>query len=110
MSAAPESPDGTAGPIGVEVAYATPREQLIIAVQLPAGSCAADAIELSAIRARFPEIPAEPEVGIFSRRIALTQTLQAGDRVEIYRPLIADPKEVRRRKALSDREARQKSS
>lgn len=89
--------------IDVEVAYATPRDQVIVSLQVPDGTTAAGAIERSGIRIRFPEIEAEPPVGIFSRRVALDQPLRAGDRVEIYRPLIADPKEVRRRKARQER-------
>lgn len=85
--------------IDVEVAYATPDTQLIVAVRVPAGTTAAKAVERSGIRIRFPEIGAEPPLGIFSRKVPPDQALVDGDRVEIYRPLLADPKEVRRKQA-----------
>jgi len=90
----------------VEVAYATPKRQLIINVMLPAGATVEQAIEASGIREEFPQIEARPIVGIFSRKVSLDHRLSTGDRVEIYRPLIADPKEVRRQKAAQEKEAR----
>jgi putative ubiquitin-RnfH superfamily antitoxin RatB of RatAB toxin-antitoxin module len=84
----------------VEVAYATPQDQAVLRVELPAGSTVSEAIERSGIGARFPGLFVDPAaVGIFSRKVSLDQVLRNGDRVEIYRPLIADPKEVRRRRA-----------
>ena len=91
--------------IDIEVAYATPREQLIVSLRVPEGTTAAEAVDLSALRIRFPEIEAHPQLGIFSHKVEPGQVLFAGDRVEIYRPLIADPKEVRRRKARQERES-----
>lgn len=86
--------------ITVEVAYARPEEQALIAVELDAGARLRDAIEASGIRRRFPEIDlATQSVGVFGRPCALEDDLRDGDRVEIYRPLIADPKEMRRRRA-----------
>jgi len=92
----------------VEVAYATPERQLILKVQVPSGTTAAQAIDASAIRNRFPQIEREPVVGIFSRKVPLDYPLSAGDRVEIYRPLAVDPKEARRRKAEVERAGRKK--
>lgn len=89
----------------IEVAYAAPREQLIVSLRVPEGTTAAEAVDLSGIRVRFPEIEAHPPLGIFSHKVEPDHVLGAGDRVEIYRPLIADPKEVRRRKARQEREA-----
>jgi putative ubiquitin-RnfH superfamily antitoxin RatB of RatAB toxin-antitoxin module len=83
----------------VEVAYATPRRQRIVQLMVAAGTTVAEAIEMSALRLQFPEIEAQPTVGIFSDKVELQHVLSAGDRVEIYRPLQADPKEARRRKA-----------
>jgi len=83
----------------VEVAYALPQKQVIAKVTVALGTTVAEAIEASGIRKLFPGIEAVPVVGIFSRKVSLDYLLQAGDRVEIYRPLLADPKEVRRRKA-----------
>ena len=86
--------------IVVEVACATPQQQVVVRVELPAGGTVAEAIERSGIRARFPGLVVDPAaVGIFSHKVGMDQTLRAGDRVEIYRPLIADPKEVRRQRA-----------
>ncbi len=85
--------------IEIEVAYALPQKQLIAKVSVAEGTTAAEAIELSGIRKLFPGIEEQPSVGIFSRKVSLDHPLQAGDRLEIYRPLLADPKEIRRRKA-----------
>ena len=98
MSTAPEP---TAGTIRVEVVYATPRKQLLLAVDMPQGCTVEQAIERSGIRREFEELKAGlPAVGIFSRKVALDRELRAGDRVELYRPLIADPKEARRKRAI----------
>ena len=95
-------------PLDVEVAYAAPKRQLIIKLQVPPGTTVAQAIEASAIRQQFPQIEARPSVGIFSRKVTLDYALSAGDRVEIYRPLIADPKEVRRQKAEQEKADRKR--
>jgi len=92
--------DGDSRTLWVEVAYATPRKQAIVRLEVPNGCTVAQAIERSGIRAQFPGIKVEAgAVGIFSRKVTLEQELQEGDRVEIYRPLIADPKESRRKRA-----------
>ena len=85
----------------VEVAYAERHEQTIRPVSVPVGSSAIEAVRLSDIRDEFPQIPPddELELGIFSKKCAADQVLQPGDRVEIYRPLMIDPKEARRLKA-----------
>lgn len=84
----------------VEVAYAKPEEQRIIELQVPSGTTVAQAIERSGIRELFPEIDLnQNKVGIFGKLSSLDAVLQPGDRVEIYRPLIADPKEARKRRA-----------
>ena len=93
--------------IDVEVAYALPQKQVIARARVPQGTTASEAIELSGIRQLFSGIEPQPVVGIFSRKVPLDHPLQAGDRVEIYRPLLADPKEVRRRKA-EEQKAKQK--
>ena len=91
--------------IAVEVAYATPEDQKIIAVEVPSGTSAIEAVERSGMRDHFPDIRIEEKMlGIFSRKIKPDQVLKAGDRVEIYRPLIADPKEVRRQRAVRQKE------
>ena len=86
--------------IGVEVAYARPEAQAIIPVRIAKGSTAEQAISESRIVERFPDIDLrENKIGIFGKITALDTVLREGDRVEIYRPLIADPKESRRRRA-----------
>lgn len=86
--------------ITVEVAYALPQRQEIIALQVPAGSTVQHAAEQSGIAQHFPEIDfATAKMGIFGKAAKGDAVLQAGDRVEIYRPLIADPKAVRKQRA-----------
>jgi len=87
--------------IKVEVAYALPDEQVILLVHVDHGSTVEQAIGLSGILEHYPEInPGKlNKVGIFGKLAKLDKVLQDGDRVEIYRPLIADPKEVRRKRA-----------
>ena len=90
--------------IDVEVAYARPDEQVILALQVPDGSTIEDAIRRSGVLERFPEIDlATNKVGVFGKVGKLDQPLVAGDRVEIYRPLIADPKEARKQRAAEGR-------
>ncbi len=86
--------------INVEVAYALPEKQLIRAVNIDAGTTLGAAIVQSGIMMDFPELELEAaKVGIFGKVATMTTVLSEGDRVEIYRPLIADPKEVRRQRA-----------
>ncbi|MGH8456099.1 MAG: RnfH family protein [Stenotrophobium sp.] len=95
------------GRIAVEVAYATPQEQVLLKLELPPGAAVRDAIEQSGILLRFPEIdPQRAKLGIFSRFTQLDEPLSAGDRVEIYRDLLADPKTVRRQRAALARRRR----
>ncbi len=92
----PATPDA----IPVEVAYARPDVQVVLSVQVPAGATVADALEGAKIRERFPEIDlATAKVGIFGKLTRLDTVLKPRDRVEVYRPLIADPKEIRRQRA-----------
>jgi len=86
--------------ITVEVAYALPHEQLIIPILMQAGSTAENAIYASGITKKFPEIDLTVnKIGIFGKAARLDTVLRHLDRVEIYRPLIADPKEVRKQRA-----------
>ena len=99
--------NGQASTINVEVAYAKPDTQVIIAVELPQGSTAADAITQSEIKLRFPELAAqEHKFGIFGKVCKPDQVLREGDRIEIYRPLIADPKQVRKERAAKGKKTR----
>jgi len=84
----------------VQVAYATPARQEVIDVTLPAGATIEDAIRLSGMLARFPEIDlSRNRVGIYGEVARLQDPVHDGDRVEIYRPLQVDPKEIRRARA-----------
>ncbi|MEY3219797.1 MAG: hypothetical protein RIT27_1154 [Pseudomonadota bacterium] len=87
--------------ITVEIAYAKPLEQVLLSIQTSTKSTLKQALEESGILERFPEIDLEKtnKVGLFGKVVPLTQTLREGDRIEIYRPLIADPKEVRKQRA-----------
>ncbi len=88
--------------INVEVAYATPEKQLIRKVNVDKGTTLGAAIVQSGIMMDFPELDLEnARVGIFGKQAKMTVVLDDGDRVEIYRPLIADPKEVRRQRAAA---------
>jgi putative ubiquitin-RnfH superfamily antitoxin RatB of RatAB toxin-antitoxin module len=84
----------------VEVAYALPTKQIIIPVKVSDGITAEAAIVASGVLKQFPEIDLGiNKIGIFGKLTKLDTPLRHLDRVEIYRPLIADPKEVRRQRA-----------
>ncbi len=86
--------------IMVEVAYALPNQQLIIPVQVAPEANAEAAIQKSGILKKFPEIDLDVnQIGVFGKLIRWDTPLRNLDRVEIYRPLIADPKEVRKQRA-----------
>jgi uncharacterized protein len=86
--------------VAVTVVYALPERQSVVALELPAGSSALEAVERSGLLARFPDISSRPlELAIFGRRIVAATSLSSGDRVEILRPLMHDPKETRRQLA-----------
>lgn len=86
--------------IKIEVAFATPEKQTLLALEVAADTEIEACIEQSGILVRHPEINLKQnKVGIWSRSRKLNEVVKAGDRIEIYRPLIADPKEVRRRRA-----------
>jgi len=86
--------------IDVEVVYAKPEQQAVIALKMAKTATVEQAIKASGILARFPEIDLTVnKVGIFAKTCTLEQVLSQGDRVEIYRPLLHDPKEARRQRA-----------
>lgn len=86
--------------IMVEVVYATPDSQALMKVIVDDGSTIETVIRQSGILTKFPEINlSRQSVGIFSRQRMLSDVVEDGDRVEIYRPLTIDPKEARRAKA-----------
>ncbi|WP_324778820.1 RnfH family protein [Thiobacillus sedimenti] len=89
-----------AATIDVEVIYALPHQQPLLRVRLAEGATVEEAIRRSGVLEDHPEIDlARNKVGIFSKLVKLDEKLRDKDRVEIYRPLIADPKEVRRKRA-----------
>lgn len=86
--------------IRVQVAYALPERQDIVTIELPEGATVLQAVEASGLLQKHPEIDtAKNKLGIFAKLVKGDQALRNLDRVEIYRALIADPKEVRRQRA-----------
>ncbi len=86
--------------INIEVVYALPDEQLLLKQQVASGATVAEAIQASGILQKHPEIDlAQNKLGIFGKLTKADAALRDKDRIEIYRPLIADPKEVRRKRA-----------
>ena len=84
----------------VEVAYALPNQQLIIPISIPPEANVEAAIMASGILDKFPEIDLNMnQIGIFSKLSKLDSPLRNLDRIEIYRSLIADPKEARKQRA-----------
>ncbi|PJG60217.1 RnfH family protein [Aeromonas cavernicola] len=93
-------------PINIEVVYALPDRQTVIPLRVPANTCVLAAIELSGIVQQHPDIDLMVnKFGIYSRPSKGNELLQEGDRIEIYRPLIADPKEIRKKRAEQAKEA-----
>jgi len=95
--------------VRVEVAYAAPDRQVVKILTLPVGSRVEAAIRASGLLDEFPEIDlAVNRVGVFGERVELDTVVQDGERVEVYRPLLADPKQARQRRARAKtRKARQ---
>jgi putative ubiquitin-RnfH superfamily antitoxin RatB of RatAB toxin-antitoxin module len=86
--------------LNVSVCYATASCEFLRALQVAPGATIRDAIEASGVLGEYPDIDlAAQPVGIYSKKQALDTVLREHDRVEIYRPLVADPKEARRRRA-----------
>jgi len=86
----------------VEVIYALAQKQERVLLDLPSGSTLQDALEASGLLQRLPQIELGG-VGIWGRPVTAETRLRERDRVEIYRPLIADPKELRRERAAKVR-------
>lgn len=85
--------------IRVEVAYAEPGRQFLRRIEVPAGACIADAIVASGVGAEYAIDVDGLACGLWSKVVARDTPLHDGDRIELYRPLKADPKESRRRRA-----------
>lgn len=86
--------------MSIEVVYPLPEKQEIFSVSLPVGASVRQAIEASGVLLKYPEIDmSKNKIGVFARLVKPDAPLRDRDRVEIYRPLIADPKEVRKQRA-----------
>lgn len=86
--------------MSIELAYALPDVQALLKIDVQEGSTVQQAIEQSGILRQFPQIDiTQDKVGIFSKVCKLDRVLSQGDRIEIYRPLLTDPKQRRREKA-----------
>ena len=86
--------------IKIEVAFATSKKQVVLPVELAQGTTASDAVIESKIAMHFPSLDIGSIIGVFGKKIPNPKEyiVKEGDRIEIYRPLIADPKEIRRKK------------
>jgi len=84
----------------IEVAYGLASKQSLVAITVKEGTTVEEAIKASKLLTEYPDIDlSKNKVGIWSRVVRLTDVVKDGDRIEIYRPLIADPKEIRKRRA-----------
>lgn len=90
--------------IAVEVVYALAGEQRVVALELAGATTVGEAIRRSGLLDLFPEIRLDAgRIGLHGRLVGVDTVLNDGDRVEIYRPLLADPKQARRRRVLPRR-------
>ena len=97
--------------INIEIAYALPVRYYLKSFKVDEGTMIQTAILQSGILQQFTEIDLrENKVGIYSRPAKLTDQLKDGDRIEIYRPLLADPKEIRRKRAAEQAKAAQEKA
>ena len=93
--------------ITIEVVYPLPQKQEVFLVKLPVGATTRQAVEASGILQKHPEIDlTKNKVGVFAKLAKLDAPLRDRDRVEIYRPLLADPKEVRKKRAAEGKRTR----
>lgn len=99
----------TVSELNIEVTYALPEKQFLLSVKVKEGATIEEAILASGILALRDDIDLKKnKIGIYSCPAKLTDLVQDGDRVEIYRPLIADPKELRRKRAEKSKEVKNK--
>lgn len=99
--------------VEVEVVYAAEDRQVLLVVEVASGTSLRAAVRASGIAAQFPGLElADCPLGIFGKVVAEpdVQAVKAGDRIEIYRPLLADPKEVRRLRAAKAALAKQRNT
>lgn len=108
---APEQTPALEGGIDVEVVYARPEIQVVVPLRVEADTTARQAIERSGIETRFPELASRDyRFGVFGKVAPANRVLRNGDRVEIYRPLIADPKQVRKERAAAGKKTKKGAS
>ncbi len=99
------------GQLRVEIAAGLPDRQYVLDLLLPDGATVQDALNAADLPRRMPGLTVEPgRIGVFGKLCAPDRVLKDGDRVEIYRPLKADPKEVRRQLAEIERRRGQEST
>ena len=92
------------GSLSVEVVYALPEREDAVRLKLPSGATAIDALRASGVLERHPEIDlARHKIGIYGKVVGADSPLRDRDRVEVYRALLVEPKEARRRRALRKR-------
>lgn len=98
--------------LSVEVVYALPDRQSIVSLVVPEGTTVLEAAKQSGLESQFDDLQINEDslMGVFGQRAAQTQALRDGDRVEIYRPLLADPKEVRKERAARAKARREGQS
>ena len=90
--------------LSVEVVYALPGGEEAVSLKVPAGATALDALRASGLLERHPEIDlARQKIGIYGKVVSRQAPLRDGDRVEVYRPLLVEAKEARRRRVLRKR-------
>jgi putative ubiquitin-RnfH superfamily antitoxin RatB of RatAB toxin-antitoxin module len=85
--------------LAVEIAYVGPEGQVVLALSVPSGTTAWEAVELARDGLPAGVAPDQARLGIFAKKVAADRVLEEGDRVELYRPLTLDPMEARRRRA-----------
>lgn len=96
--------------ISVEVTYALPQKQEVLSLKISSGALVSEAIARSGILRDFPEIDlGSAKVGIYGKQVKLDAVLRDKDRIEIYRPLIADPKEIRKKRAAEGKEMKKEA-
>ncbi len=88
--------------VNIEIAYGTAEKQFLQSLRVPEGTTARRAVLQSGLAAAFPEADLGAPLGIFGKRVADDTPLLGGERVELYRPLLIDPKEARRRRAAQN--------
>ena len=95
--------------IRVEVAFALPEKQRIVKLDVPSGTTALQAVSMSQLDDVFEELVVGPDIklGVWGKAVTGDRVLTAGERVEIYRPLLVDPKEVRKARAARAKAARE---